>query len=98
MCRSEKLVRRKGIYQIKIRNQQLICSFCQNNEFTHREVYLDRVTFNKDEKEKLTLQSFTCTSCGDIRLFQEKFRYDHSLQKHISIIEYTEVIKNEQNR
>jgi len=39
------------------------------------------------------LQSFICISCGDIRMFQEKKRFDHELQKHVSIIEYMEVIK-----
>ena len=87
------MVRRRGTYQITIRDKQLNCLFCQQNEFLHREVYMERKTLGEDDKEQLTLQSFTCTSCGDIRMFQEKNRYDHTLQKHVSIIEYMEVIK-----
>ena len=87
------MVIRSGTYQITIRDKQLICLFCQNNEFHHREVYMERVTLDDGEKNKLTLQLFTCTSCGDIRMFQEKNRYDHTLQKHVSIIEYVEVMK-----
>lgn len=87
------MVRRRGTYQITIRDKQLICSFCQHNEFQHREIYMERMSLNENEKEQLTLQSFICTSCGDIRMFQEKKRFDHELQKHVSIIEYMEVIK-----
>lgn len=87
------MVRRRGTYQITIRDKQLICLFCQHNEFQHREVYMERVILDEDEKEQMTLQSFTCTSCGDIRMFQEKNRFDQTLQKHVSIIEYIEVIK-----
>lgn len=87
------MVRRRGTYQITIRDKQLICLFCQHNEFLHREVYMERLTLDKDEKEQLTLQSFTCTSCGDIRMFQDKNQLDHTLQKHVSIIKYMEVIK-----
>ncbi|WP_431029844.1 hypothetical protein [Lysinibacillus sp. LZ02] len=87
------MVRRRGIYEIKIRDKQLICPFCQNKQFKHREVYMDLAPFDKEVKEQLTLQSFSCTSCGDIRMFQEKNRFDHTLEKHVSIIEYTEVIK-----
>ena len=86
------MVIRSGTYQITIRDKKLICLFCQHKEFRHREVYIERST-SDDEKNQLTLQSFTCTSCGDIRMFQEKNRYDHTLQKHVSIIEYMEVIK-----
>lgn len=85
------MVIRRGTYQLKIRDKQLICLFCQHNEFHHREVYIERRT-SDDEKNQLTLQSFTCTSCGDIRMFQEKNRYDHTLQKHVPIIDYMEVI------
>lgn len=87
------MVRRRGTYQIKVRDKQLICLFCQHNEFLHREVYMERVILKGDDKKQLTLQAFTCTSCGDIRMFQEKNRFDHTLQKHVSIIEYMEVIK-----
>ena len=87
------MVRRRGTYQIKVRDKQLICLFCQHNEFLHREVYMERVILEEDDKNQLTLQAFTCTSCGDIRMFQEKNRFDHTLQKHVSIIEYMEVIK-----
>lgn len=86
------MVRRRGIYEIKILDKQLICPFCQNNRFTHREVYMDLAKFKQGAKEQLTLQSFTCTICGDIRMFQEKNRFDHTMEKHVSIIEYTEVI------
>lgn len=54
---------------------------------------MERVILEEDDKKQLTLQAFTCTSCGDIRMFQEKNRFDHTLQKHVSIIEYMEVIK-----
>lgn len=43
--------------------------------------------------DQLTMQSFYCTSCGDIRMFQEKTRFDHTLQKLVSTIEFTEVTK-----
>ena len=86
------MVRRRGIYEIKIRDKQLICPFCQNNRFWHREVYMDLAKRDEKAKEQLTLQSFTCTSCGDIRMFQEKNRFDHALGKHVCTIEYTEVI------
>lgn len=87
------MVRRKGIYEIKIRDKQLICPFCQNNRFLHREIYMDLMPLGEEVKHQLTLQSFSCTSCGDIQMFQEKNRYDHMLEKHISIIECSEVIK-----
>lgn len=87
------MVRRRGVYQVTIRDKQLICLFCQHNEFRHLEVYMEKVTLDENDKEHLTLQSFTCTSCGDHRMFQEKNRFDHTLQKHVSIIEYVEVIK-----
>lgn len=57
-----------------------------------REVYMDLAKFKQEAKEQLTLQSFTCTTCGDIRMFQEKNCFDHTMEKHLSIIEYTEVI------
>ena len=85
--------RRRGTYQITIRDKQLICLFCQHNQFQHREIYMDLMSLDETEKEQLTLQSFLCTSCGDVRMFQEKNRFDHTLQKHVSIIEYMEVIK-----
>ncbi|MGA3674342.1 hypothetical protein [Lysinibacillus agricola] len=86
------MVRRRGTYKIKIRNKQLICPACQNDKFKHREVYMEieELSFN-EKKEKLTLQSFNCTVCGETRMFQEKNRYDHANGVHISIIEYTEV-------
>ncbi|WP_409369364.1 hypothetical protein [Lysinibacillus sp. 38-6] len=86
------MVRRRGIYKIKILNKQLVCSACQNDKFTHREVYMeiDDFSFNQ-KKEQLTLQSFNCTVCGETRMFQEKKRYDHASGIHVSIIEYTEV-------
>ncbi|MFJ7952690.1 hypothetical protein ACIQZG_14290 [Lysinibacillus sp. NPDC096418] len=87
------MVRRRGIYEIKVRDKQLICPFCQNNLFGHREVYMDLSPLGEEVTEQLTLQSFSCTSCGDNQLFQEKNRFDHTLQKHVSIIEYTEVMK-----
>jgi len=91
MIRGEGMVRRRGTYQIKVRDKQLVCLFCQHDEFLHREVYMD---LNRETvTDQLTLQSFYCTSCGDIRMFQEKNRFDHTLQKHVSIIEFTEVIK-----
>lgn len=85
------MVRRRGIYEIKIRGQQLTCSFCKKNRFTHREVYMDLLALGKKAEEKLTLQSFSCIKCGDIRFFEEKNRFDHDLKKHVSIIEYMEV-------
>ncbi|MFF5994641.1 hypothetical protein AAGS61_07755 [Lysinibacillus sp. KU-BSD001] len=87
------MVRKRGTYQIKILDKQLICVFCQNDEFQHREVYMDLSPLGETVTEQLTLQSFSCTSCGDIRMFEEKNRFDHTLQKHVSIIEYMEVIK-----
>lgn len=87
------MVRRRGTYQITIRDKQLICLFCQHDEFQHREIYMDLSLTDETVTEQLTLQSFFCTSCGDVRLFQEKNRFDHTLQKHVSIIEYMEVIK-----
>ena len=87
------MVRRRGKYQINIRDKKLICIFCQHDEFQHREVYMDLCPLGETVTEQLTLQSFSCTSCGDIRMFQEKNRFDHTLQKHVSIIEYMEVIK-----
>lgn len=87
------MVRRRGTYQIKIRDKQLICIFCKNDEFQHREVYMDLSPLGETVAEQLTLQSFSCMLCGDIRMFQEKNQFDHTLQKHVSIIEYMEVIK-----
>ncbi|KAA0944019.1 hypothetical protein FQ087_17995 [Sporosarcina sp. ANT_H38] len=87
------MVRRRGTYQIKIRDKQLVCLFCQHEEFLHREVYIDLNPLDETVTDQLTLQSFSCPSCGDIQMFQEKNRFDHTLQKHVSIIEYTEVIK-----
>lgn len=87
------MVRRRGKYQINIREKKLICIFCQHDEFQHREVYMDLSPLGETVTEQLTLQSFSCTSCGDVRMFQEKNRFDHTLQKHVSIIEYMEVIK-----
>ena len=87
------MVRRRGIYQIKICDKQLVCSFCQNNQFWHREVYMDLIPLAKTVTDQITLQSFYCTSCSDIRMFEEKNRFDHTLQKHVSNIEYTEVTK-----
>ncbi|MFP3920015.1 hypothetical protein U5N28_19620 [Lysinibacillus telephonicus] len=54
---------------------------------------MDLMPLGEEVKHQLTLQSFSCTSCGDIQMFQEKNRYDHMLEKHISIIECSEVIK-----
>lgn len=85
------MVRRRGIYEINIRDKELICPFCQNSRFTHREVYMDLLS--KEVKEQLAMQSFTCTSCGNIRMFQEKNQFDHTLEKHVCIIGYTEVIE-----
>jgi uncharacterized Zn-finger protein len=87
------MVRRRGTYQIKIRDKQLICLFCQHDQFQHREVYMDLSPLGETVTDQLTLQSFYCTSCSDIRMFEEKNRFDHTLQKHVSIIEYTEVTK-----
>lgn len=87
------MVRRRGTYHITIRDKKLICLFCQHDEFYHGEVYMDLNPLGETVTEQLTLQSFICTSCGDIRMFQDKNRFDHSLQKHVSTIEYTEVIK-----
>ncbi|MER2107362.1 MAG: hypothetical protein ABS949_10530 [Solibacillus sp.] len=87
------MVRRRGTYHIKIRDKQLVCSFCQHDEFLHREVYMDLNGLGEPVTEQLTLQSFCCTLCGDVRMFQEKNRFDHASQKHVSIIEYVEVIK-----
>ncbi|WP_374966669.1 hypothetical protein [Lysinibacillus sp. RS5] len=87
------MVRRRGTYQIKIRDKQLICLFCQSDQFQHREVYLDLSPLGESVKDQLTMQSFYCTSCGNIRMFQEKNRFDHTLQKQVSIIEYSEVLK-----
>ena len=87
------MVRRRGTYQIKIRDKRLVCLFCQHDEFLHRKVYMDLSPLEEPVTEQLTLQTFSCTSCGDIRMFHDKNRFDHSLQKHVSIIEYTEVIK-----
>lgn len=92
MIRGEGMVRRRGTYQIKIRDKQLVCLFCQNDQFSHREVYMDLSPLGSTVTDQLTLQSFYCTSCGDIRMFQEKNRFDDTLQKQVSIIEYTEVI------
>lgn len=86
------MVRRRGIYEISIRDKQLICPCCHNNRFQHREVYMDLNSLG-EVTEELTLQSFSCTLCGDIQLFQEKNRFDHMLQKHVSIIDYMEVTK-----
>ncbi|MGE7024342.1 hypothetical protein [Solibacillus cecembensis] len=83
----------RGTFQIKVRDKELICLFCQHDEFQHREVYMDLSPLDEIVKEQLTLQSFYCTSCGDVRMFQEKNRFDHTLQKYVSIIEYMEVIK-----
>ena len=87
------MVRRKGVYQIKICDKQLICLFCQHDQFRHREVYMDLDPLGETVTKQLTLQSFYCTSCGDIRMFQEKNRFDDTLQKLVSTIDYTEVIK-----
>ncbi len=93
MIRGDGMVRRRGTYQIKVRDKQLVCFFCQHDEFLHREVYTDLNPLGEKVTDQLTLQSFYCTSCGEIRMFQEKKRFDHNLQKHVSIIEYTEVTK-----
>jgi len=87
------MVRRRGIYQIKICDKQLVCLFCKNNQFWHREVYMDLIPLAKTVTDQITLQSFHCTSCSDIRMFEEKNRFDHTLQKYVSNIEYTEVTK-----
>ena len=87
------MVRRRGTYQIKICDKQLICLFCQHDQFQHREVYMDLSPLGETVTNQLTLQSFYCTSCSDIRMFEEQNRFDHTLQKHVSIIEYTEVTK-----
>lgn len=84
----------RGTYQIKIRDKELICLFCQHDEFQHSKVYMDLSPSDETGgTERLALQSFYCTSCGDVRMFQEKKRFDHTLQKHVSTIEYMEVMK-----
>nr|WP_106779441.1 hypothetical protein [Lysinibacillus timonensis] len=86
------MVIRDGIYEIKIREKQLICSFCENSRFRHCEIYLDQVQYDiKNLKEQLILQAFRCTVCANIQMFQDKKQFDHVLQKHVSIIQYTEV-------
>lgn len=86
------MVRRRGTYEVKILDRQLICLFCENKQFKHREIYMDLSPLGETVTDQLTMQSFFCTSCGDIRMFQEKNRFDPTLQKDVSIIEYTEVI------
>lgn len=85
------MIRRRGTYEVKILDKQLICLFCENTHFKHREIYMDLSNFSDEVKEQLAMQSFYCTSCGDIRMFQEKTRFDHTLQKLVSIIKFTEV-------
>jgi len=42
---------------------------------------MERLSFDEDENQKLALQSFTCSSCGGIQMFQDLNRFDHTLQK-----------------
>lgn len=85
------MVRRRGKYKVSIRKKLLVCPNCQNDVFEHREVYIDLSKYSKEMKEQLTLQSFNCTLCGEMRLFEEKKQYDHAKQEHVSTIEYVEV-------
>lgn len=72
------MVRKRGTYQIKIRDKQLICLFCKHDQFQHREVYMDLTPLGETVTDQLTLQSFCCTSCGDIRMFEEKNPFEYS--------------------
>ncbi len=86
------MVRRRGNYVVKVLGEQLACLFCQRNQFRHREVYMDLRPLGDTVTEQLTLQSLTCTSCGDNRMFQEKEVFDTTLQKHVPSLVYVEVI------
>ena len=72
------MVRRRGTYQIKIHDKQLICLFCNHDQFQHREVYMDLNPLGETVTDQLTLQSFCCTLCGDIRMFEEKNRFEYT--------------------
>ena len=88
------MVKRRGTYEVKILDKQLICLFCENNHFKHREMYMDLIPLGGGPAtDQLTMQSFFCTSCGDVRMFQEKNKFDHTEQKLVSIIEYMEVME-----
>ena len=56
------MVRRRGKYKISIGKKSLVCPNCQNDMFTHREVYIDLNTVDKDMKKQLTLQSLSSLS------------------------------------
>lgn len=86
------MVRRRGVYEVKVLGKQLVCLFCQGNQFRHREVYMDLQPRGQKVTDQLTFQSLTCTSCGDNRMFQEKEVFDQTLEKHVPSMEYTEVI------
>lgn len=86
------MVRRRGEYKVKVLGEQLVCLFCQHDHFRHREVYMDLAPLGDTVTEQLTLQSLTCTSCGDNRMFQEKEVFNPSLQKKVPSIVYVEVI------
>lgn len=68
------MVRRRGVYEVKIIGKQLICMQCGEKTFRHREVYLDLESHTEKNPAQLTLQSLTCEYCSTSQLVQEKVK------------------------
>jgi transcription elongation factor Elf1 len=69
------MVRRRGVYKVNVLGKALACLFCAETTFRHREVYVKVVNFDEGvRKKKLTLQSLTCTKCGQSVKFEEQKR------------------------
>lgn len=80
------MVRKRGIYEVHIIGMPLVCLFCQDTKFRHREVYVKLKNHEPGvQKRKLTLQSFSCITCAH----EMKFEEQHT--NGVSTIEYVQV-------
>lgn len=67
------MVRRRGVYEVSVLGKPLACLFCGGKTFMHREMYMKLVSYEEGvPKKKLTLQSLTCTACGQSVQFEER--------------------------
>ena len=80
------MVRRRGIYEVNVIGKPLVCLFCEETRFRHREVYVKLTNHEPGvQKKKLTLQSFSCITCAHEMKFEEREL------NGVSTIEYVQV-------
>lgn len=80
------MVRRRGIYEVNVIGKPLVCLFCQDTKFRHREVYVKLTNHEPGvQKKKLTLQSFSCIACA------HEMKFEEQKSNGLSSIEYVQV-------